>query len=60
MKEWLGIRYPERKTSYNQLRSQVTEAWRAISETEVMNSLINSMHERCQDVINAEGGYTKW
>lgn len=59
MKDWLAIHYPAKKATYDQLRQQVTEAWAAIG-SEVLDELIGTMHQRCQDVINAEGGHTKW
>ena len=59
MKDWLGNYYPERKATYDRLRAQVHEALQAIGEG-LLDGLIDTMHERCQDVIDAEGGHTKW
>jgi transposase len=59
MKDWLMWHYPSRIATYDQLRQQVTEAWNTIGE-EVLIGLIGTMRQRCQDVINAEGGHTVW
>jgi hypothetical protein len=59
MKDWIAIHYPERKATYDQLRQQVIEAWNAIG-SEVLRDLVQSMRQRCQDVIDANGGHTKW
>ena len=60
MKNWINTHYPNNhKTSYDTLRKQVREAWDAIRE-DTLEELIDTMQERCQDVIDAEGGHTKW
>ena len=59
MKDWLQIHYPEYKCSYEELRRRVQEAWDAIGE-DLLEELVDTMPERCQDVINANGMYTKW
>ena len=59
MKDWLEINYPAQNCGYPQLRRQVNEAWEAIGE-DLLNELIESMPARCQAVIDAEGGHTKF
>ena len=44
---------------YDELRKVVREAWDAIT-VEQLNELIDLMYTRCQDVIDAHGGHTKW
>jgi len=44
---------------YKILRKVVREAWDSISVKQ-LNELIDLMHQRCQDVIDAEGKYIKW
>ena len=51
--------YPNRNASYDQLRDHVNEAWEAIG-AETLSDLIATMPQRCQDVIDADGGPTKW
>ncbi len=43
---------------YKILRKVVREAWDSISVKQ-LNELIDLMHQRCQDVIDAEGKHTK-
>lgn len=45
--------------TYDILRTIVKEAWEAIT-TEQLYELIESMQQRCKDVISAEGRFTKW
>jgi len=59
MKDWLATHYPSRNASYDQLRDHVNEAWEAIG-AETLRDLIATMPQRCQDVIDADGGPTKW
>jgi tryptophanase len=59
MKDWIEQRYGEKKWTYDQLRKAVKEAWDAIT-IEQLNELLDSMHQRCVDVIAAKGGHTKW
>ncbi len=55
MKDWLAKHYPE-KMSYDQLRVAVKAAWEAIPDEE-MADLVREMGERCQAVIDAQGGH---
>ena len=59
LKDWLGQRYPDHKCSYEELRRRVQEAWEAIEEG-LLQEIMDTMHQRCQDVIEANGMYTKW
>jgi hypothetical protein len=59
MKDWIQSRYLNNKLSYKILRKAVTEAWDAIEESE-LTELLNSMPQRCQAVIEANGLYTKF
>jgi hypothetical protein len=59
MKDWIEREYGERNWTYTKLRDAVRAAWDAITN-EQLNELIDSMHQRCLDVIAAQGGHTKW
>ena len=58
MKNYLHDHYPE-NMSYNQLRTAVKDAWEKVGSFE-FEALINSMPERCQAVIDAEGRFVKY
>ena len=45
------------KLSYDQLRQAIREALDSIT-AEQLQELIDSMQQRCQNVINAQGGHT--
>jgi hypothetical protein len=53
MKDYLETTFPEQMT-YPQLRRAVQEAWDFIT-VDQLNELIDSMHDRCQAVIDADG-----
>ena len=59
MKDYIKEKYGDVQLLYNQLRTAVQEVWDAISE-ENLNELIDSIRQRCQDVIDAQGGHIKW
>ena len=62
IKNWIERRYPKvggREYSYDNLRQQVQEAWDTISP-KYLQSLVDSIGVRCQAVIEAEGGYTRF
>jgi hypothetical protein len=63
MKDYIEINYPDlpggRQYTYEQLRGIVREAWDSIS-LDFLRELIESMPARCQAVIEAKGGYTKY
>jgi len=60
MKDWIQKRYDDQdKLFYNTLRKAVREAWDAVTP-EQLKELIDSMHDRCEAVITAEGKHTKY
>jgi hypothetical protein len=59
MKNWLQDHYPEENISYDRLRIAVKQAWEVVGEHE-FKELIESMHDRCQAVIDADGLFTKY
>jgi hypothetical protein len=59
MKDLLSQIDPEVHRSYTRLRTAVLEAWNSITDAEV-RGMIHTMHQRCLDVIDAHGMYTKW
>ena len=60
MKDWIQKQSPgENQPGTDILRRQVQEAWDAVPE-DLLRDLIKSMPERCQTVIDAEGGYTRF
>lgn len=60
MKDWIQERYPDdRQLSYDALREIVRASWDAVP-TDFLEGLIGSMQARCQAVIEAEGGHTKY
>lgn len=54
MKDYIQRVYGDKKLSYDQLRKAVREAWDSIPPEE-LGDLINSMKDRCQAVIDANG-----
>ena len=59
IKDILSQLDPEVHRSYPRLRRAVQEAWDTITDAEIKD-VIHTMHQRCQDVIDAHGMYTKW
>lgn len=63
MKDYIELRYPDlyggKQLSYDQLRIAVREAWDSIPASYLVE-LIESMPNRCQAVIDADGGHTKY
>ena len=60
MKDWIQQHYDDKnKLSYDRLHQAVKEAWNAIT-TNQLDDLIDSMSARCQAVIDAHGGHTKF
>ena len=53
MKDYIEKVFPEHIT-YSQLRKAVQEAWDSIT-IDQLNELIDSMHDRCQVIIDANG-----
>ena len=61
MKNWIQERHGEGRMSYERLRVAVKAAWEAIPERRLDNDeLMNSMHDRCQAVIDANGQQTSY
>lgn len=59
MKDWIEDTYGDIQLSYDRLRRAVCEAWDAIPD-EFLTELLESMAQRCQDVIDANEGHTRW
>jgi len=60
MKDWIQERYGHHdKLSYDVLRKAVREAWDAVT-AEQLDELIDSMHARCQAVIDSDGKQTRF
>ena len=59
IKDWIKREYGEQKWTYSELRKAIKAAWDTITVNQ-LNELINSMHQRCLDVIAAGGDHTKW
>ncbi|KAI0998068.1 hypothetical protein K3495_g10121 [Podosphaera aphanis] len=63
MKDKIEYKYPDlnggKRRSSDQIRAIVKEAWDSVS-TQELTDLIESMHDRCQAVIDADGGPTKY
>lgn len=63
MKDYIQAVYPDldggKQLSYDQLRIVVREAWDSIPSS-YLDELIESMPARCQAVIDAKGGHTRY
>ena len=59
MKDYIEAKYLEEDCTYDQLREAVQEAWDSIIQQQ-LTSLLVDMNQRCEDVITAGGGHTKW
>ena len=63
MKDYIEAHYPDlpggRQCSYDELRSIVQEAWESITPKD-LGDIIATMKDRCQAVIDARGGHTKY
>jgi transposase len=60
MKNWIQEQYPnDEQLSYDQLREVVRASWDALPE-QFLKLLIESMQARCEAVIAAGGGHTKY
>lgn len=59
MKDHIQERHDDDKMTYSQLRQAVEEAWTAVG-MEQLDALIDSMHDRCDAVILAEGRHTRY
>jgi len=58
MKDYLQDNFPQNMT-YDRLRTVVRKAWSSVGQHEYRD-LIESMRERCQAVIEANGLFTKY
>ena len=60
MKDWIQEQSPnDEQLSYDRLREVVRASWDALPE-QFLKDLIDSMQARCEAVIAAEGGHTKY
>jgi hypothetical protein len=60
MKDWIQQNYGDQdKLSYDRQRMAVREAWGSVL-SEQLGELIDSMKDRCQAVIDADGRYTRY
>jgi hypothetical protein len=59
MKDYIESHYPEYHSSHDKLRRVVKEAWEAVGADELL-ALVREMPARCEAVIDAQGGYTKY
>ena len=63
MKDWIQRNYPDmdagKQYTYDQLRLIVRGAWDGITP-EFLQDLLDSMKDRCQAVLGADGGHTKY
>lgn len=61
MKDWLARQYPgDEEVPYETLRQRIINAWDAKDGSNLFQLAVDSMPQRCQDVIDANGGHTKW
>ncbi|KAI0994396.1 hypothetical protein K3495_g13785 [Podosphaera aphanis] len=64
MKDYIQYHYPRLdeggQRSHDELRDIVKEAWDDATKPEKLEKLISSMHRRCEAVIRARGGPTKF
>jgi hypothetical protein len=63
MKDYIARHYPDQSSgkqyTYDQLHVQVKEAWDSITPQDLIDQ-IDLMKERCEAVIKAKGGHTKY
>lgn len=59
MKDILAALHPEVHRKSKVLKAAVLEAWNYLTDAEV-RALVHTMHQRCQDVKDANGWYTNW
>ena len=59
MKDWIDKHYPEPTANYDYIHERVIAAWAAIG-SETLNSILDTMKERCEDVIRVKGSHTRW
>ena len=64
MKNWIqehywNVRYDTQRISWAHLKSIILEAWNTVPD-EYIQTLYDSWYDRCQAVIDAQGGPTKY
>jgi hypothetical protein len=63
IKDYIEVYYPDlpggRQRSYNQLRGIAQKAWDSITP-DLLAEVVATMQDRCQAVIDAQGGHTKY
>jgi hypothetical protein len=59
MKDWIQEQFDDKLYSYDALRVAITAAWEAIDEG-YLTELLESMPQRCQAVIAADGNHTRY
>ena len=60
IKDWIQEYDPTVHRNYRRLRAAVIQAWESILCNEVRTLIRDTMRERCQAVIDAQGGKTKF
>jgi hypothetical protein len=59
MMDYIERHYPDHHSSHDRLRQVVKEAWEAVGVDDLL-ALVREMPARCEAVIDAQGGYTKY
>jgi hypothetical protein len=59
MKDWIQERYDDNLHRYDALRAAIIAAWEAVDEG-YLTELLESIPQRCQAVIAAEGSHTRY
>ena len=59
MKDWINIQWPEARNTGYILMEQIEQAWAAIP-SDFLHKLLESMPERCQQVIRAQGRHSEY
>ena len=60
IKDWIEEYDPTVHRNYKRLRAAIIQAWESILHDEVRTLIRDTMRERCQAVIDAQGGETKF
>ncbi len=59
MKYYIENKYGDVQLSYDKLRVAVKETWDSITPDQ-LDRLIDTMQQRCEDVIKAKGRHIEW
>jgi transposase len=59
IKDYIQKQDPEIHRSYSRLRTALIEAWNSITDQEI-RELIGTIHQRCLDVIDADGWHINY